>query len=414
MLKRLVSKPRASLTLPIGVGLALAVLAFPVVCAQSGSNDTAIPTAPLGKTIRENRKTVAPGITHIHRQTDDPINIHILLVDLSHPHVEVRTVLSHGTVAGVETVRDMVKRTGAIAGVNGDYWGPHGVEQGLTIVDGEIVIAPKHRTALGITRDRKAEIGIWSDSWAWNSLVRSPSGNEHPITMMNSDFGENWLVFYTDKYGLATPGDKFPNVTEMVLNGEGEVSEIRFDQPGIDIPKGYKVLSGRGSSSDWLRANLKIADKPVIDLKSSRSWENLQHAISAGPRILRGGEFFQDPISIFPEGEEFDLSWKRSHYQLRQPRTAAGVSKDGKKLILITVDGRMPQFSLGIYQREMAGLLKEYGAWDGLDLDSGGSTTMVIRGELVNRPSDRAKPDGSGGVERPVANGLLIYHRSYK
>lgn len=400
--------------LPLGVGLALAVLAFPVVCAQSGNNDTAIPSEPLGKTILESRKAIAPGITHIHRQTDDPMNIHILLLDLSHPHVEVRTVLSHGKVAGVETVRDMVKRTGAIAGVNGDYWGPQGVEQGLTIVDGEIVIAPKHRTALGITRDGKAEIGIWSDAWTWNSLVRAPSGHEHPLMMMNSDFGENWLVLYTDKYGLPTPGDRFPDVTEVLLNPEGVVKAIRTDKPGAVIPEGHKVLAGRGSASDWLQSHLKMGDKPVIELKSSRSWDNLQHAISAGPRILASGEFFQDPIALFPEGEEFDLSWKRSHYQLRQPRTAAGVSKDGRRLILITVDGRMPQFSLGIYQREMAALLKEYGAWDGLDLDSGGSTTMVIRGELVNRPSDRAKPDGSGGVERPVANGLLIYHRSYK
>ncbi len=67
---------------------------------------------------------------HIHRVTDDPMNINILVVDLSQPGVSIRTCLSKGTVRGVETVSSMVKRTGAVAGVNGDYWSPGGVSRG--------------------------------------------------------------------------------------------------------------------------------------------------------------------------------------------------------------------------------------------------------------------------------------------
>jgi exopolysaccharide biosynthesis protein len=78
-------------------------------------------------------------------------------------------------------------------------------------------------------------------------------------------------------------------------------------------------------------------------------------------------------------------------------------------VVLITVDGRQPDFSLGIYQKQMADLMLEFGASDAMDLDSGGSATMVIEGRVVNHPSDGANPDGTGGKERPVANALLVF-----
>jgi exopolysaccharide biosynthesis protein len=86
---------------------------------------------------------------------------------------------------------------------------------------------------------------------------------------------------------------------------------------------------------------------------------------------------------------------------VRHPRTAAGLSADGKTLILLAVDGRSYS-SRGATMRELAELMKQLGAQDALNLDGGGSTTMVHRegGELkvLNTPSD--------GRPRPVANVL--------
>ena len=50
---------------------------------------------------------------------------------------------------------------------------------------------------------------------------------------------------------------------------------------------------------------------------------------------------------------------------------------------------------------ELADLLKAEGAWDALNFDGGGSTTLVIKGRIVNSVSD---PTG----ERPVGNALLV------
>jgi len=50
-------------------------------------------------------------------------------------------------------------------------------------------------------------------------------------------------------------------------------------------------------------------------------------------------------------------------------------------------------------------LMKEFGAWDALNFDGGGSTTMVVQGRIVNAPSD---PLG----EREIASGLLLVRRT--
>lgn len=85
----------------------------------------------------------------------------------------------------------------------------------------------------------------------------------------------------------------------------------------------------------------------------------------------------------------------------REPRTAVGVSEDGKKVVLVTVDGRRAT-SHGGTLYEMAELLIELGAYRGLNLDGGGSTTMFVgsEGGVVNRPSR--------GWEREVVNHIGV------
>ena len=87
---------------------------------------------------------------------------------------------------------------------------------------------------------------------------------------------------------------------------------------------------------------------------------------------------------------------------VRHPRTGAGVSKDGRTLWLVVVDGRQPEYSVGMTLPELGDLLIELGADDALNLDGGGSSSFVARnsaGEwITNKPSD--------GKFRPVANHL--------
>jgi hypothetical protein len=129
--------------------------------------------------------------------------------------------------------------------------------------------------------------------------------------------------------------------------------------------------------------------------------DKLVEAIGGGPRILRDGS-----ISIEVEKERLS----RTFADERHPRTAIGYSQNGQILFLVAVDGRQPGYSVGMSLQELAEFMRsrltdfsfaKENAYQGLNLDGGGSTTMVVAGQVVNSPSD---PTG----ERPVANALLV------
>jgi len=87
------------------------------------------------------------------------------------------------------------------------------------------------------------------------------------------------------------------------------------------------------------------------------------------------------------------------------PRTIIGSSKDSKYLFLVVIDGRQPGFSEGVHPVEAGRIMKELGAWNALNLDGGGSSTLVVEnqigmGVVVNRPCSPFLK----GIQRPVAN----------
>lgn len=93
-----------------------------------------------------------------------------------------------------------------------------------------------------------------------------------------------------------------------------------------------------------------------------------------------------------------------------QPRTAVALDKAGKWLILVVVDGRQPRYSQGATLAELADIIIQNGGHFGMNLDGGGSSTLVIqndngRAELLNSPIEHGIP----GRQRPVGNHLGIY-----
>lgn len=93
-----------------------------------------------------------------------------------------------------------------------------------------------------------------------------------------------------------------------------------------------------------------------------------------------------------------------------EPRTAVALDRDGRTLILLVIDGRQPNYSEGTTERETAEILREYGGYHAMNLDGGGSTTLVTadkngKPSVLNCPIDNRIP----GRERPVGNHLGIY-----
>ena len=122
------------------------------------------------------------------------------------------------------------------------------------------------------------------------------------------------------------------------------------------------------------------------------------HNAVGGNKMLVAGGAAVDPGQWDPIGGALVLN----------PRTSVGLSSDGNTLIIIVIDGRKTGFSEGVTLPEMSEYLIEFGAHTGLNLDGGGSSTMVFGTstvpEIINYPSD--------GTERSRPNHLGIYASS--
>ncbi|HQY88741.1 MAG TPA: phosphodiester glycosidase family protein [Tepidisphaeraceae bacterium] len=97
----------------------------------------------------------------------------------------------------------------------------------------------------------------------------------------------------------------------------------------------------------------------------------------------------------------------------QHPRTAAGLSADRTELILVVIDGRRENWSHGVTLRELGAMMIELGANDAINLDGGGSSTMVERVSdgnyrILNRPSDGSEINPSFSIPRAVSDALGV------
>lgn len=128
---------------------------------------------------------------------------------------------------------------------------------------------------------------------------------------------------------------------------------------------------------------------PKLDYALAEYWE-VTDAVSGGPSLLKDGAL---RITV-DEEVFFDSSIPNVH-----PRTAAGLTREGE-LILMVVDGRQSS-SRGVNLVELARLMSQVGAVDALNLDGGGSSSFVVNGILLNRPT-------GGTTEREVVSVIAV------
>ena len=205
-------------------------------------------------------------------------------------------------------------------------------------------------------------------------------------------------------------GDSLQAATGFLLQGLGNTSiandtisfrvqQIRREAWPLSLQRDQWLLAA-GAEYEATE-QIALGDTVQLYCRLAPAHAKLMEAISGGPRILRNGA-----VSIEVENERLS----RSFADKRHPRTAIGYSQNAQVLFLIVVDGRQPGYSVGMSLQEMAEFMRtrlaefsraKVNAYQGLNLDGGGSTTMVVSEQVVNKPSD---PTG----ERPVANALLV------
>jgi hypothetical protein len=343
---------------------------------------------------------VMPGVTYdyIRQWTGaGPVSMYVITAPKPGGLYSLNALLSNDTITGRETVssmeRDVSSRLTTI-GVNGDFFNwKGGWPSGLLMQGGLVEHHPAdNRAAVGI--DTSGTLHV--DRVPWSAYWRAPDGNTYPIAQVNEPPRMDRAALFTPVWGASTPAVKgaaavlrpFPpavpyrdlstTVTAVVSNS------------AVAIPRDGAVLVARGDAASDLLAEAAVGTPLIVRLALRPDWSTVTDAVSGGPTLVQNGR----PIA--------DAHEALTPVQLRgrDPRTAIGQRADGT-IVLVAVDGREPGWSIGISNWDLALTLIRYGCVTGFALDSGGSTTVALDGQVLNRPSD---PTG----ERPVGEALVV------
>ena len=393
--------------------------------------------------------TLAPGlIHHVLRFAEGPWVAHVLDVDLRACWSPVAVKAGGGAVGRARTTELLESllrsdateqhsgRTSFAAGVNADFFrfNPPGVPVAAHITGGRVVAGPSRRPVLAIDGAGAPSIAFLEDSGfvvigadslplsAWNRAA--PEG----LALFDADWGEvtdsttgavEMTVAIQATVAINTaarPGGP-PRREALLL---GKASAVDTAPAGVPIPGEQLVLVAGAAASPSLRARL-LAARPGVEPVRVQRWIEQRSAnaeldsldslrasrsvaIRGTPREAVGG--FPVLVRRFVLAPDLDSAGGPGFGPVRHPRTAVGISQMGTHLLLVTVDGRQPGYSVGMTLPELARLMLDLGAAHALNLDGGGSTTMALtRGSgmtrILNQPSDT-----SG--ERPVSNALAV------
>ena len=373
----------------------------------------------------ETTTVLAPGVEHLRlTRTEPPLVVNVARVT---PDAEVilRAVLSNEQVSGaspvLERTSSMCARVNCLVALNGDF-ATAGSNQpiGGLITGGQLLRTPSDtHHQLSITGDGHLSAG----SFEWLGQLVPTDLRPLRLDGVNVARPDGKVVLYTPAFGPTTeaagPG------TSLVLRSVEPTGPLRLGQTTtveivslvedgapVPIPTDGAVLSASGAAAGalqdvWARIQQGSADSwALLRLETPAG---VVESLGGSPILLRDGRrWFADVDDSFTRG--------------RHPRTLVGWNPSGESL-LVTVDGRQPEVSVGMTLAEAAELLLALGATEGINLDGGGSSTFVTTGSVANQPSDVAVrgPDGPvirhgavagdkvlGHVERPVASALAV------
>jgi flagellar hook assembly protein FlgD len=358
------------------------------------------PAEAANAQLRE-QQLLMPGVSYV-REAEFTLHGPVVLnvITASKPTgslVKLEPLLSNDAVVASDRLTVMEQALageGTVAAVNGDYFNPNpGNPKGILIRNGVLDSPPDpDRSSAGIGADGTLQIARVAFAGIWKG-----TGQRRPLTI-NQPPSSGPVTLYTAAWGPTTPSES--GVVEVVIPSlpptrpnadvSGTVGQT-LGAGNTPIPPGGGVLVARGNQAAILAREAPAGTSLFFRMALTPNWSGMVSAIGGGPALVKDGK------PIFRANEDIGGSLLNP----RGSRTAVGQLADGR-LLLVTVDGGIAGYSVGMTNFELALAMKRFGAVQAMALGSGPSAAMAFDGTLLSRPR--------GAVEAPISNALGIVY----
>jgi hypothetical protein len=411
----------SSLTLGMTKNLALTfMVAVLAACARPSTSATpATATLRFAPADSITVDTVAPGITHYRvRRPAGPFNIQVVTVPLRSRY-DLIASRAHDSLRSRERVTDMVRRHEALGerirvALNADFFDlKTGANENNQVIAGEVWKAnPVTDSPFDTFRNAHTQFAVgengrpYIDRFSYAGTLTGPCGRFVLDGVNTLPRTPNAVVLFSHAYGDAPRRDSTHAPRELALRtgptrgfGLGDVTLSRDTSvagPSAVIDSGRAVLAAYGSTGSRLDSIARCAGALTVAHAFVPARGRLTMILGGWPRVVVDGR------NVAASADSVEGTFPRFSAE-RHPRSAIGFSRDSTVLYLVAVDGRQ-ETSDGMSLVELGDFLVSIGVYQGLNFDGGGSTALVLNGELANHPSDAAG-------ERAVGNAILVRER---
>lgn len=382
------AKWKKAFTIAMLAGILSTMASFSVLGAEKLYDQVTSQVITKGVTYEKNHRLTAEGWQ----------DIYVLKIPLNDPSIQFAPVSSAAEYGLKETVLKMLYDSNAVAGVNASFFGMKGkysASFGIEMKEGNLLsvgtdINGEQNEYVSFFMDKegnpflhflKTKLDFYADGQSFFEIasVNKVTDMIHPM-------------YFDRNAGMDTSAldARFPDLAKIVVE-DGVITQITGKGEIVVVPENGYLIVMSGTTYDFNVQNFAVGQTAEFKITASLDLNQIQTAISGGGLILSEGAQVGNPGQVIKS---------------RQPRTALGITQDKNTMILMVVDGRGD--SIGATQTEMAYLMLEYGAYDAMHFDGGGST--IIAAKTVDDAALELKNIPSEGTQRKVINALGIFN----
>ena len=350
-------------------------------------------------------QTIAEGVTYEKSSRlykAGWMDVYVLTMDANSSDTALKVIQSVGSVGIKTTVPKLATDNNVIAAVNGDFFGSGNPmsSMGQVAKDGEMVAAQNYYNG---SENKYAGLYIDSEGVPFIDYVKSTMGFYGAGGVSLAMGAKNKMTdfskpVYFDRTTMTSSKQldaTYSTLSKIVVSNK-VITKIAGPKEVVDIPEdGFIIVMNKATAAANLSKfsvgmSADFSENETFVFRPTKTIDNIDFGISGGGELLRNGEYVSQGLIIGQNA--------------RNPRTMVGVNKDKSKIYIVCIDGR--KNGIGATHAEAAKIMKEYGAYDAIHFDGGGSTTMVVQKEGTTSPSVVNVP--SEGSLRAVANGIGI------